>query len=506
VSADLRDLKIVDDDGPLAHTVRRDGAAVHVDLARAAKGPLRLTYVLEPRYDERPPQDVPAALTLRLDRSRVLVSGEEALLLPGTPTEPIGLHLDLVATPPIVRLASSLGAEPGTPMRARLSDLRHAVLLAGTTGHALLRGPAGEDDFAWTGDPHFDLRWSAAETAGARTAVDAYFGATPEEVARFTALFSVDVDAEGAGTQVVPRGGGLYIALAPGARWNAQARLAVAQGLVHRWIGGRLRLRDDADPRPAVGTWFADGFARFVAREVLFDLGTLSPEDYADEVNAHHAVLATAPLRRAAIAELATAAIAGDGEAHAVLVARGVLYATRLDARIRARHRGARSLRAVLRELIAEARRSGVAELPLAGFHERLRGELDASELDTFRRLVLAGDPPDLPADALGPCFVRGSRIYTRFDLGFDEAASRASTPGHVRGVRPGGPAARAGVREGERLLAMFHVADDPDTPVELTLERDGREHHLTYRPAGGSGRGDAWKRRPGRDEAQCLR
>ena len=508
VAADLRDLKIDDDAGPVPFTTRREGVALHLTLARAPRGPLRLVYELhsEPVVDL--PPDVPAALTLRVESSRVLVSGEALLLLPSdAPAEPVALRLELVPTGEVVRLVSSLGVEPGTPARARLGDLRHALFLAGTTGHALLRSPAGDDDFAWTGDPAFDLRWAAAETAGTRTAVDAYFGATPEEIVRFTALFSVDFDLAGpAGAQVHPRGSGLYMALTPGARWNAAARLAVTQGLVHRWIGGRLRLQGGADEPPHAHDWFADGFARFVAREVLFDLGTLSLEDYADEVNSHIAELATSPLRTASISELAAAATRGDGDARALMVARGASYATRIDAKIRAKHRGARKLRALLRELVAEARQQKLGALPLQTFTARLRGELDEAEVAVFERTVLAGAPIVLPADALGPCFTRHARSHVRFELGFDEAASRAETPGHVRGLRPGGPAARAGVREGERMLALDFLAGDPTSPVQLTLERDGHERIVAYRPVGATARGDAWQRRPGVDEARCMR
>lgn len=96
--------------------------------------------------------------------------------------------------------------------------------------------------------------------------------------------------------------------------------------------------------------------------------------------------------------------------------------------------------------------------------------------------------------------------MYTRFELGFDEAASRAVTPGQVRGVRPEGPAARAGVLEDERMLALDYLAGDPASPVQLTLERGGREQVVTYRPVGAVARGEAWRRRPGLDEARCMR
>ena len=510
VSAELRDLEVRDERGPLAHAPRRDGVRLAVTLARAPVGPLRITYTLHPTEPMAPlPADVPAALLLRIDHGRVLASGEEALLLPLGVDELLPWQLELGPVPPrLLRVVSSLGAE--APARVRAEQLRHAVFLIGPAGRAVFRGPEGDDDFAWTGEPGFDLRWSAAETAGARTAVDLYFGAAPEETARFTGILAVDIDFPGdTGARVVPRSGGLYVALSPDARWDARTRLAVAQGLVHRWIGGRLRLgaRDPAraDAPPAADAWFADGFARFVAREVLFNLGTLSADDYADELNLHHAELATAPLRAAGNAEVAAAASAGDRDAQALLVARGALYATRIDAAIRGRHRD-RSLRTLLRELVAQARREARADLPLVAFTDRLRAELGPAEVAAFERMVLAGGPLLLPADALGPCFTRGPRVYTRFELGLDAATSRAATPGQVCGVRPGGPAARAGVRDGERFNNLFFTPGDPTVPATLTLERGGKDVEVTWRPVGVVARGDAWRKRPNIDEARCTR
>lgn len=507
VGAELLDLRVDDDRGPLPHTARRDGVALRVSLERAPVGRLRLAYALEPRPPAPLPAEVPPALLLRIDHERVLASGEESLLLPLGVDAPLQLQLRLdPIAPRLVRLASSLGVAP--PPSVRADELRHAVFLIGETGRAVLRGPEGDDDFAWTGAPGFDLRWSAVETAGARTAVDLYFGAA--DTSKFTGVFAVDIDYPGGtGALVMPRSHGLYVAISPGARWDARARLAVAQGLVHRWIGGRLRLRD-ADAAPGVDAWFTDGVARFVAREVLLDLGTLSADDYADEVNLHQAELATAPLRAASNAEVAAAASAGDPEAaadaQALLIARGALYATRVDAAIRAKTRGGRSLRDLLRDLIARARKDGRAELPLAAFTDLLVAELGPAELAAFRRIILEGAALTLPADALGPCFTRGPRTYTRFELGLDAARSRAETPGRVRGVLPGGPAARAGVREGERLSNLSFTPGEPTQPATATLERDGRYVDVTWRPVGAVGRGEAWRKRPNVDEARCLR
>jgi hypothetical protein len=483
---ELHDLAARDARGELQRNA--DGSGARITLARAPVGELRLTYTLRPDFTAVT-GDLPAALRLRVERDHALVSGEQ-LLLPAT-TEPLDLRLS--ADRP--GLATSLGVER-PPTHVRPSELRAAAIVIGPLGRAVFRGPEGADDFAWTGETRFDLRWSAAETAGARTAVDAWFGAEPGETARFTGLFAVDFDLDD-GAQVVPRHGGLYVALGPGTDWNASVRLAIAQGLVHRWIGGRLRLRDPDQPLET-GAWFADGVARWIAREVLYDLGTLSAADYADELNRHHAELATSPLRHANNVDIAAAALAGDPDASSTMTARGVLLATHLDMTLRSR--GAGGMQKIVRALVERARGAGVAELPLTAFTDLL----DSREVDLFRAAIERGTPPQLPPDAFGPCFVRSLKTYTRFDLGFDLAASTAN--GRIVRLRPDGPAARAGIREGEPLVSVGVLADDPQTPVDVTLQREGHVSPVSYRPRGPSGRGDAWKRHTRASERECPR
>lgn len=501
--AEIAGLQVRDDLGdlPIEKMVNGQGIFLKIGLGRGANGGLRIRYTLRPGGDEE--EGLARILNLRVGREHVLAAGEQVLLLPAVlPAAPVRLTL-VAEGPKGSQLVSSLGVE--APRQVRLAELRRAAFLIGPVGHAVFRGPDGADDFAWTGELRFDPRWAVAETAGARSAVDAYFGAEPGETARFTGLLAVDFALSGdEGAVVVPRGEGLYVALGAGARWNATTRLALAQGLVHRWIGGRLRVKVATGEPPQAGAWFSEGVARFVAREVLWALGTLSTDDYAAEINAHLAEVATAPLRNASNAEVAAAAAGGDVEAHALLVARGVLVATRLNAEIQTRHAGRRSLQTVLQELVAEARAKRTGEFPLEAFMKGLVVELGEAGVAGFREAIfLNGKAPAIPAAALGKCFTRGPRRYVRFDVGFDVKASRN---GQVRGVRPGGPAARAGVREGETLVSLVGLSRDPYQPVEVTLAREGGPVVVRLLPVGMSGRGEGWRRRERADEAECPR
>lgn len=499
-SAALAELVVRDDEGELAAAVEREGARARVSLARRPSGELHLRYALTPEQGLAAPE-IPPGLGLRLDPTRALAVAEEVLLLPeDDPPAKLAVELAWEPAPPhLLRLASTLGVEPGRH-EVDLDALRHAAFLAGPLGTAIFRDPAGDDDFAWSGETSFDLRWSAAEIAGTRSAVDLYFGAASTR--RFTTLLAVDVDypGDGVGALVFPREGGLYVAISPGAEWDARARLAVAEGLVHRWIGGRLRLDPGVDGPPEAGAWFDVGFRRAIAREVLVDLGTLGADDLLDEVHGLVGELLTSPLRDKSNHQVAALAAAGDSDAMPLLAARGALYASRVDALLRGRG----GLRGLVRGVIADAQERRAATLPQADLIDRIRRTISHDETRTLAAAVLGGRPLPLPADLLGPCFIATSRTYTRFELGFDAARSEAATPPAIVGLDPRGPAARAGLAEGEPLHSIVADRSDPALLAEVTVERGGAPLTVSFRPRGATVRGQGWRRSPRADPKRC--
>ena len=80
------------------------------------------------------------------------------------------------------------------------------------------------------------------------------------------------------------------------------------------------------------------------------------------------------------------------------------------------------------------------------------------------------------------------------FDTGFDHAATLAS--GTVTGVRPGGPAEQAGLRDGMQLAGWSVNLGAAHLPVEVTIREDGETRKLTYLPHGARVRGWRFERR----------
>jgi predicted metalloprotease with PDZ domain len=132
--------------------------------------------------------------------------------------------------------------------------------------------------------------------------------------------------------------------------------------------------------------------------------------------------------------------------------------------------------------------------------------ELGEGERNAFQEMVDLGRRLMLPADSLGPCFKVGPAAYVRFDLGFDEAATRRSPRHLIADLEAGGPAARAGVRPSDVLVAASYEPGAAGVPVRLDLERDGKPVQVTYAPAGEAVRGLGWTRLRGIPSERCKR
>src|SRR5690606_25192068 len=92
--------------------------------------------------------------------------------------------------------------------------------------------------------------------------------------------------------------------------------------------------------------------------EVLFDLGAIGFDDLAAELDAAIAEVMLSPMGQRPLDEITLVARGSDERAagaRRVLVARGVLWASGLDARRRAATSGPRSLQEVARALFARA-------------------------------------------------------------------------------------------------------------------------------------------------------
>ncbi len=472
--AAVSELTAEDESGTLPVVARDTPPSVELTFGRKVKGELTLSYRVAA---EAFSSDV---LGVALDPNHMRVSGERLVALPDgigeTPVDAL-VRIDPTALGPYARAASSFGIGNKHRLQASPSALRRATYLAGPMGQALLDGPEGHDEVAWLGYTTFDPRSVAAEVAGFRMAARDFF--RERDSAPFTLLIVVDPRPVGE-FEATRRTSSVLLHVGVNQAYNGPLRVTVAHQLLREWMGSVLYV-GPLDPRKSgEAIWFTDGVTRYLGRELTFRFGLLTAAEYVAEVEELERIALTSPLAEKSNAELAAL---GTPAASALAVARGARHAADVDARIRKKSGGKRSLDDLMRQLYAEAKRVGGPLLEKAWL-DALTDELPSAGPASFAH-VATGKRLELPADALGRCFAAEARRYERFALGFELDGDGSKFPEKVASVTPAGPAERAGLRPGDSVLSIRQRPGDPSVPVLLSVERAGKPVPIEYRPVG---------------------
>jgi hypothetical protein len=387
----------------------------------------------------------------------------------------------------------------------RPRGLRYSTFLAGWLGGvAVFDSDVGHDEAAWLGYTSFDPRPVVAELAQVRTALAEMFhalGALPG--APETYLLQSRSRPVGS-FSTTPRFESVLLQVGLGEPWSGGLRLSMAQQLARRWIGDAVRFTPVPGRERDLG-WFDDGVARYVAMKLLAHAGLLEPPDWLGAVRGELSVVATSPYGSKGNQELADLE-AKDPVARATLMARGALYALRASAVLEERTHGKRQLQNVLADLYRQAeddKTSATHPLPMSAWIDALSKD-DPDAAKAFDDIIVKGGPILLPPRALGPCFRASMGEYVAFDPGFDVDATSMDRDGKVKGVRPGGPAAKAGLADGDVVESMVAREDDATVPVKLVVVRAGQKVNISYVPKGARGQGQTWTRVRGVAEDTC--
>lgn len=263
------------------------------------------------------------------------------------------------------------------------------------------------------------------------------------------------------------------LALAPGSELDDRVRGALAHEHFHTWNG--LVIAPEAFEE--LTFWFTEGFTNFYAARLSYRGGMCSLEDYVREINAEIAGYASSAVRTAP--NVRTSGFWDDPALRKLPYARGHLIALVADREIRRATNNARSLDDVMRVLVDTGRKGATitSERVLA----MLAGLTSPDVGARLRATALDGAPLALDRALFEPC-LSGETVHAwTYDLGFDWPASLATKV--VTGVRPGSPAARAGLRDGDTFGGYSVNPGQPDELVELKVGPTRRK--VTYLPRG---------------------
>lgn len=479
-------------------------SSLSIQLARPPRGPLRISYTLS-----GVPRSLLGTPLVEVDPDLFRATGQSLLALPDalSDNEIVSVRILIdksdynggTSSAGPFEGASSYGIGSEKQVKTTPQRLRESAFYLGRMGTGVFDTYEGRDEAAWFGHTTFDPRPIAADIAGFRTAVGQIFK-DPQPLA--PATFFILPDSRSLGSFAAQRrAGGVILQVSVGEPWSGAVRIAVATEVVKSYVGERLWI--GAPDKAAQSYWFSEGLTRAFARELLFSYGLLTPSELINEMNGLIATLVTSPLKAEGNATLAEKT--GDAGVIPVLVSRGALYATRVDALLKAKPGAKQSLQQILLSLYAKAAEKQ-GPLPTAAWTLALSQALDAKEADAFKSIIENGGDITLPANAFGPCFQVGSQKYEPYELGFEsEAVEGEDIARRVKQVKAGGAADKAGLRAGDMLLDEQGSKGKAEVPVTLKIRRGQEEKTITYRPAGRAVTAQGLSRKKNVPDEECV-
>jgi len=264
----------------------------------------------------------------------------------------------------------------------------------------------------------------------------------------------------------------------------ADFQTLAAHEFQHRWTPSKLG--EFADPEEAL-YWFSEGFTDYYASLLSLRGGLIDLEGYADQVNGALRDYYRSSAREAPV-EQVIEWFWSDQDLQRLPYLRGRLVAARWNAEIMAASDGAESLDTVLFDMLAaaetlnavgETREIRPSDIVEAALHRSAsRAEAD------YQSFIVEGAMVPLEPGMFGPCYDLRDTVFHLWDIGFDTEASFEARV--VTGVREGGPAWEAGMRDG-MPFGGWSIPDygNPETDATFYVGVDGEPVSISYKPQG---------------------
>jgi predicted metalloprotease with PDZ domain len=260
----------------------------------------------------------------------------------------------------------------------------------------------------------------------------------------------------------------------------------IAHELVHEW----LQLDGPVDEV----TWFVEGAADYFSLVLPLRNGMLDEDAFLRAINTAAREGYASPRRHLSLRE-AQQEFFSDFLAHRLPYVRGMFYLADLDARLRRATTGRQSVDDLVRGVL-RSRRAG-QRVGIDQWCDRIQQTLPEEEMPIFDALVITGT--GRPGEGcFGPRFATETIDVPVLDLGFDPSTLVTR---RVQGLRPGGTADRAGLREGEIVdLPRYTeiVRMNAGDVLEIDVTRDGSSARIPIPLTGETAPVPQWRKRLG--------
>jgi predicted metalloprotease with PDZ domain len=493
IALTLKDLVVRDGFGEVPLAARDvkgpDGPVRQWSSTREVQGDLVIHY--QAPIDNKPPaRGAAPPYSLRTEGGGFSGVGNVFLLLPeGDKSYPLSLRWDLSKLIEGSTATSSYGEGDLNLPNGAPARLWSTVFMAGPMTRVPAEVAPHGFSSAWLGAPSPDpaplMEWAGK----LHQWMNGFFGdgkqAPPYRV--FLRYNPINAGGGAALTQsfVITHGKGVS---------SDDLKITLSHEMAHTWTEG------------VNAAWYDEGIAVHYQALAPFRAGLMSAGQFLDDLNHTAARYYSDALNTTPDAEIMPR-FWEDTRIRTLPYDRGALYFAVVDARIRKASGGKRSLDDLVLEM--NKRRAAKSDSKAADM-AALWPQLLVRELGppgtALHEAMLAGEVIVPESDDFGPCFKRTTKKVRRFELGF-EPASLVGDVKTIRGLRAGGEAAKAGLRDGDVVtyaVAMDKIQGEQDTKLTLNVTRDGRRFPITYLPRGERVQVWQWQRVPGVADSDC--
>jgi hypothetical protein len=459
--------------------------------------PVQLNVRYRARLD--PPRPWPGPpFDLRSNGGGVSGAGFGFLVLPDSKDKfEIAVKWDLRDLPAGARGVSSLG-DGDVHFEGTVDRLQECFYMAGLLGTYPANFSASHFRSAWLGTPPFDPGTEMEWSEKAYSALRHTFADT--STSPFYFFMRAGKDNESYGGAALANS---FLLFAPETApvGDDSPRLIIAHEITHHFAEGL------SSPEGIEGSWFSEGLAEYYSRLAAFRARLISPDAFGKAVNKAAQAYYTNPLRNLPNQKIAEA-FWRDKNVQGLPYQRGYFYFVDTNQELLAASKGKVSLDTIILSLQAQ-RRSG-AELTPQTWKQAIEKELGASGGQEFESVIFQGEVVVPASDAFGACFERQTLPMATFELGFDQHKTLDAQPRTIQGLVPGSAADKAGLQEGDSVLAvdpvnLDQVRSDVTKRIHLRIRRGDKTLEIDYLPRGRPIEGYQWVRRASVPDDACV-
>jgi predicted metalloprotease with PDZ domain len=370
------------------------------------------------------------------------------------------LDWDLSAMPAGSTAVTALGEGKVDIASMPLTRLTYAMMMAGQIKREP-DPPQGAFSAVWTGSPTFDVK-ATMQWASKLHGYMSKFFADPKELPYH--VFMRD-NASGNGVAAP-----MSFAIGYKPDTSPQSvQYLLGHEMTHTWTA--------AD----IGKWYSEGNAVYYQTQLSWRAGLFPIEKRLADINLTAARYYTNDVMHAPDSEVLPK-FWSDLRYNVLSYDRGAIYFAVLNGKIKRASGGKRSIDDLIRAMVQLDREEKT--ITEQTWIDLLQKEL-GDEGPAIHRGMISGQATLVPeSDDYGPCFRRVAVKIPRFDFGFgpDEIGRRAV----VENLRPGSNAAKAGLKDGDKITYAFSTDGalrDPNMMVTMHVTRGDQTFDVSYLP-----------------------